>query len=149
MKLLIDANILLDVLQNREPHVQSSSVIWKLCETQKAKGYVSALTFANLVYIMRKELDSRRIEEVLQALTLIFEFVDFSISDLSHAARLRWNDFEDSVQSVTAERIHADYIITRNIRNFAKSNVIAFTPSELIARIDCTDMTQKGMCHLD
>lgn len=47
MKLLIDANVLLDVLQNREPHVQSSSVVWKLCETEKAKGYVSVLTFAN------------------------------------------------------------------------------------------------------
>lgn len=66
MKLLIDANILLDVLQNREPHVHTSSVVWKLCEAEQAKGYVSALTFANLVYIMRKELDPKRIEEILQ-----------------------------------------------------------------------------------
>lgn len=135
MKLMIDANILLDVLQNREPHVQASSVIWKLCETEKARGYVSALTFANLVYIMRKELSPKNIEETLHALSLIFEFVDFNISDLSHAAELNWDDFEDAVQSVTAERVHADYIITRNVKDFAKSKVIAFTPSELIARI--------------
>ena len=132
---MIDANILLDVLQNREPHVQASSVIWKLCETEKARGYVSALTFANLVYIMRKELSPKNIEETLHALSLIFEFVDFNISDLSHAAELNWDDFEDAVQSVTAERVHADYIITRNVKDFAKSKVIAFTPSELIARI--------------
>ncbi len=31
-----------------------SSVVWKLCETEKAKGYVSALTVANLVYNMQK-----------------------------------------------------------------------------------------------
>ncbi len=67
MKLLIDANILLDVLQNREPHVQASSVIWKLCETEKVKAYVSALTFADLVYIMRKELDPKKIEETLKS----------------------------------------------------------------------------------
>lgn len=135
MKLLIDANILLDVLQNREPHVQDSSVIWKLCETEKVKGYVSVLTFANLVYIMRKELDPKKIEETLNALSLIFEFANFNTSDLAHAAELEWDDFEDAVQSVTAERIHADYIITRNVRDFAKSKVVAFTPSELIARI--------------
>lgn len=135
MKILIDANILLDVLQNRELHVQDSSVIWKLCETEKVKGYVSALTFANLVYIMRKELDPKKIEETLQALSLIFEFADFSASDLLRAAELYWGDFEDAVQSVTAERIHADYIITRNVRDFTKSKVVAFTPSELIARI--------------
>lgn len=97
MKLLIDANILLDVLQNREPHVQASSVVWKLCETEKAKG--------------------------------------FNVSDLAHAAKLDWDDFEDAVQSVTAERVHADYIITRNVRDFGRSKVVAFTPSELIARI--------------
>ena len=135
MKLLIDANILLDVLQNREPHVQASSVVWKLCETEKAKGYVSALTFANLVYIMRKELDPKKIEETLKALSLIFEFADFNVSDLTHAAELEWDDFEDAVQSVTAERVHADYIITRNVRDFAKSKVVAITPSELIVRI--------------
>ena len=43
--------------------------------------------------------------------------------------------FEDAVQSVTAERVHADYIITRNVRDFSRSRVIAFTPTELLARI--------------
>ncbi len=135
MKLLIDANILLDVLWNREPHVYASSVIWKLCETEKAKGYVSTLTFANLVYIMRKELQPKQIEETLYALSLIFEFADLSVSGLSRAADLNWDDFEDAVQSITAERIHADYIITRNVRDFVRSKVIAFTPAELIDRI--------------
>ena len=55
MVLLIDANIILDVLLNRSEFVKDSSMIWKLCETEQAKGYVSALTFANLVYIMRKQ----------------------------------------------------------------------------------------------
>lgn len=93
------------------------------------------MTFANLVYIMRKEFTPKRIEETLHALSLIFEFTDLSASDLLHAAELGWDDFEDALQSVTAERIRADYIITRNVKDFAESKVIAFTPSELIARI--------------
>ena len=124
MKLLIDANILLDVLQNRENFVRASSMVWKLCETEQAKGYISALTFANLVYIMRKEMDAQRIEEVLHMLSLIFEFAELNDSDLFRAAALQWPDFEDAVQSVTAERIHADYIITRNVRDFSRSKVI-------------------------
>ena len=135
MKLLIDANILLDVLQNRENFVRASSMVWKLCETEQAKGYMSALTFANLVYIMRKEMDAQRIEEVLHMLSLIFEFAELNDSDLFRAAALQWPDFEDAVQSVTAERIHADYIITRNVRDFSRSKVIAFTPDELLARL--------------
>ena len=135
MVLLIDANIILDVLLNRPDFVKDSAMIWKLCETEQMKGYVSTLTFANLVYIMRKQLDPEKIENVFHKLNLIFEFADFSVSDLTHAAELNWKDFEDAVQSVTAERIHADYIITRNVRDFSKSRVMAFTPSELLARI--------------
>ena len=130
MVLLIDANIILDVLMNRQDFVKDSSIIWKLCETEKAKGYVSALTFANLVYIMRKQLNPEAIEAIYRKLSLIFTFTDLSVSDLTRAAELNWNDFEDAVQSVTAERIHADYIITRNVRDFSKSKVMAFTPSE-------------------
>lgn len=135
MVLLIDANVILDVLMNRQDFVRDSSMIWKLCETEKAKGYVSALTFANLVYIMRKQLDPETIENIYRKLSLIFTFTDLSVSDLTRASELNWNDFEDAVQSVTAERIHADYIITRNVRDFSKSKVMAFTPSELLARI--------------
>ncbi|MCD8232761.1 MAG: PIN domain-containing protein [Clostridiales bacterium] len=135
MKLLIDANVLLDVLQNREPHVKASSIIWKLCETHQVKGCVSALTFANMVYVMRKELSPEKIEEVLRTLSLIFDFVDLNATDLSRAAQMKWDDFEDALQSVTAERIHADYIVTRNVKDFTKSQVVAFTPSELVARL--------------
>ena len=135
MVLLIDANIILDVLLNRPDYVKDSAMIWKLCETEQMKGYVSTLTFANLVYIMRKQLDPEKIEDVFHKLNLIFEFADFSVSDLTHAAELNWKDFEDAVQSVIAERIHADYIITRNVRDFSKSRVMAFTPPELLARI--------------
>ena len=135
MVLLIDANVILDVLMNRQDFVRDSSMIWKLCETEKAKGYVSALTFANLVYIMRKQLDPEAIENIYRKLSLIFTFTDLSVSDLTRAAELNWSDFEDTVQSVTAERIHADYIITRNVRDFSKSKVMTFIPSELLARI--------------
>lgn len=71
MKLLIDANILLDVLQKREPHYRDSAMIWKLCETEQVTGYVSTLTFANLVYVIRKELTPEKIKGTLQALNLI------------------------------------------------------------------------------
>lgn len=48
---------------------------------------------------------------------------------------MKWKDFEDAVQSATAESIHADYIITRNLKDFTQSRVMAFTPTELLARI--------------
>lgn len=135
MKALIDGNILLDVLQRREPHFEASSKVWKLCETDQMEGYVSALTFADLVYVMRKELNPESIHEVLKKLGLIFRFTELAVPDLTEAAEMKWNDYEDAVQAATARRIHAECIVTRNIRDYLQSKVPAFTPAELLERI--------------
>lgn len=135
MVLLIDTNIVLDVLLNRPEFVKDSAMIWKLCETEQAKGYLSTLTYANMMYVMRKQLSPEQIEEVFHKLNLIFTFADFSPAVLERAVTMKWKDFEDAIQSATAEFVHADYIITRNLKDFAQSKVIAFTPAELLARI--------------
>ncbi len=134
MRSLIDGNILLDVLQKREPHFSASLNFWRLCETGEAEGYVSALTFADLVYVMRKELSPERIEEILRVLGLIFRFTELTPAGLTAAAALGWADFEDAVQAVTAERIHADFILTRNLRDFRQSPVPAISPAEYLER---------------
>ena len=135
MKLFIDGNILLDVLQKREPHYRDSSMIWKLCETGKDIGYVSTLSFCNLVYVMRRELTPAEIRDVLKKLFLIFHFVEVKPSDLEKAAEKKWSDCEDAVQCVSAERGDADYIITRNVRDYRESSVPALTPSEYLMRL--------------
>ena len=106
--------------------------IWKLCETDQVEGFVSGLTFSNLVYVMRKELTSEAINEVFKGLSLIFQFTELAVSDIAKAAELQWDDFEDAIQSVTAQRVHADCIITRNIKDFKQSRIVALTPSEFL-----------------
>lgn len=69
---------------------------------------------SNMMYVMRKQLTPDQIEEIFRKLSLIFEF---------------------AVQSATEESVHADYIMTRNLKDFTKSKVIVFIPTELLARI--------------
>ena len=66
MRALIDTNIILDVLCQRERFFENSSMVFKLCEMKKLDGVISALSIPNLVYIMRKELDHDAIKIVLQ-----------------------------------------------------------------------------------
>ena len=135
MKVLIDTNIVLDVLMNRAPHVEAASKVFKLCEVKKLTGYISALSVPNIVYIMRKELDAQRIREILEQLSLIFTVADLKADDLKKAAALELGDYEDALQSVCASRIKADYIVTRNIKDFNGSKVTAIKPEELLERI--------------
>ena len=135
MKLMLDASILLDVLQGRQPHLRFSSLIWKICECGQAAGYVSSLSFANLVYIMRKELEPEDIEDVYRKLSLLFRWADLTQNALSRAAALRWHDFEDALQAVMAWRLGADYIITRNVSDYEGSPVPAISPEELLKKM--------------
>ena len=80
-------------------------------------------------------MNPKKINEVLKSLGLIFQFTDLTVSDIAKAAELQWEDFEDALQAATAERIHADYIITRNVKDFKQSRIVAFTPTEFLARL--------------
>ena len=60
---------------------------------------------------------------------------NLSVADMAEAAEIKWNDYEDAVQSATAKLVHADCIITRNIRDYLQSTVPAYTPVEFLQRI--------------
>ena len=135
MKMLIDTNVVLDVLCGRQEFLEDSEKVFKLCEVKKLSGYISALSIPNIIYIMRKELEPGKTKEILDKLMLIFSVADLKADDLKKAADLNFKDYEDAVQSACASRIHADYIITRNIRDFTGGKVTAIKPSELLERL--------------
>ena len=135
MKILIDTNVILDVLCNRKEFVDDSAKVFKLCEVKKLTGYISALSIPNIVYIMKKELDEEKIREVIEKLSLVFNIVDLKGDDLKKATTLDFSDYEDAVQSQQVMRIKADYIVTRNIKDYNNSKVMAIKPAELLERI--------------
>lgn len=135
MRILIDTNIILDVLCKRPDFYENSAKVFKLCEIKKISGVASALSIPNIIYILRKELNAEKTKEILDNLMLIFDIADLRADDLKKAANMGFNDYEDALQSVCAFRIKADYIVTRNVKDFSSSKVTAVSPSELLSRI--------------
>lgn len=135
MKILIDTNIIIDVLANREGFAEHAAQLFRLCEVGRVQGHVYALSIANIVYIMRKELDHSKIEEIIEKIDAIFTIVDMKADDLKKAMALPFDDYEDALQSVCASRIKADYIVTRNLKDFKNSKIPAIKPAELLERI--------------
>lgn len=80
-------------------------------------------------------MDAEKTKKILDQLSLIFKISDLKSDDLKKAANLMFDDYEDALQSVCASRIKANYIITRNIKDFTNSKVAAIKPSELLERI--------------
>lgn len=135
MKVLIDTNVILDVLCGRAEFLEASSRVWKYCEINKLSGVISALSVPNIVYILRKELDPDKTKEIIDRILLIFEVAELKVEDLRKAAEMKTADYEDAIQMCCADRINADFIVTRNIRDFVSSPVPAVKPSELLDRI--------------
>jgi predicted nucleic acid-binding protein len=136
MKVLIDTNVILDVLYKREGFYEDSLKIWKLCETRKIDGYISALSIPNIVYILRRELDPEKTLEVINNINLVFKIYDLKSEIIMQAAEKKTKDYEDALQMVTAQKLKASFIVTRNIKDFTGSKIIAVKPSELLERLD-------------
>ena len=135
MKVLIDTNIILDVLCDRPRYCEDSAKIMKLCEVKRLKGYVSALSVANIIYILQKDLDAKKTKEVLDKLSLIFSIEDLKADDIKKAGAADFDDYKDALQSVTAKRLHANYIITRNTKDFHGSTVKALDPAMFLKEV--------------
>ena len=82
---------------------------------------------------MRKQLSPEKIREYFAKLQLIFTFVGLEPEDLQAASDLCWADYEDALQYVTAIKLQASYIITRNEKDFAMSNIPAVSPFEFLS----------------
>lgn len=132
MKVLIDTNIIIDVLCNRSDFCDTSAYIFKLCEIRKITGIISALSAANIIYIMRRELNALKIKDILNMLFTLFTVEDLKSIDLIKVANLNFRDYEDALQSLCAVRAGASYIITRNIKDFKTSKVPAVKPEDFI-----------------
>ena len=132
MKILLDTNVLLDVLCDRKPFAEDSATVWKQCEIRCVSELISAVSVPNIVYIMRRELSPERTEQLLRFLLMIFDVSELKADDLKKAASLRFPDYEDALQIVTAEKEKASYIVTRNKKDFAGSPIPAVTPGEFL-----------------
>lgn len=135
MRVFIDTNVILDVLCDREGLAEASALVLKNCELHRIEGYVSALSFPNIAYILRKELTPEKTGELVNYLSLILQVADLKAADVKAAAALPFRDYEDALQSVCASRVRAQYIVTRNIRDFNTSKVPAIKPEELLERL--------------
>lgn len=135
MKILIDTNVILDIFQKREPFfVDSYQALHKAIENN-AECLISASAATDIFYMLRKFLKSTeqakaRIEQLSQLVT----FADVQGTDIHTALMCSMPDFEDAVVDAVAERSGANYILTRNIKDFAGSSVPAITPTDFLKK---------------
>lgn len=130
-RLFLDTNILVDLVCYRKPFVQEAEKIFAMAAMRKVSVAISALSYINTVYIARKyDICTQKVLEILKNIATFTTITDLNESTIKNAMDCGWNDFEDAVQYYSSQTFIADYIITRNPKDFAKSNIPVYTPSE-------------------
>lgn len=132
-KLFVDTNIVIDLLAKRTDY-KFAAKLFTLADRGEVDVFVSALTFANTSYVLRKSLGKEKTNEVLRNLELIITIVDLTGRTVKLALNDKaFGDFEDGLQYYSAVEIGAEVIITRNLSDFKSAKLPVMTADQYLS----------------
>ena len=134
-RLLIDTNIVIDLLSKREKFYEETAELFSLADRKELVLAISSLTFANTNYILTKLKSAKEAKAILRKFKVLVEVLslDDKITELALSDN-NFTDFEDGLQYYSAIENQIDIIITRNKKDFKKSNIPVLTAKEFLAR---------------
>lgn len=127
MKILLDTDVLLDVALSRQPYAVDSGATLDWAEAHPGSAAVAWHTLANIAYLLKGGA-----RQFLEDLLSFVEVAETSTEAARQALRLPMTDLEDAFQAVSALEFKADYVVTRNIRDYQRSPVRAVSPAQVV-----------------
>jgi predicted nucleic acid-binding protein len=125
-RILFDTNVVLDVLLDRQPYV----------ETGVSEGMVAAHTVRTIHYLIRKEMGNIKAKRVISAILRVFGVAAVDGAVVQEALQLPFADFEDAVSAAAARLAGCACIVTRDPKGFRGSPVRSLTPEAVIPLLD-------------
>lgn len=134
-QVLFDLNIILDVLQERQGFYDFSARSLACAETGKIQGWLAAHSITTLFYLIAKDKSPDQARVTLTSLLRFLKIAPVDQDTIEGALNLPYRDFEDAVQMMAALQVHADYLLTRNVRDFQPAPMEVLLPIELLTII--------------
>ncbi len=137
MRVLIDTNIVLDALLERQAFVQDAKSLLTAIQSHQIEGYVTATTLTNIFYIVRKQTKSiERAREAVAMTLALMKICDVNRNILETAFASNLRDFEDAVQLACAYAKNVDAIVTRNADDFADASLPILSVQQLFEQMN-------------
>ena len=133
MRILVDTNIIIDALTGREPFREAAEQVFLIAANRAEDMYITASSVTDIYYLVRKHLHStEQSKDVMSKLFELFYILDVTSGDCMDALASEMKDYEDAVITCCAYRSQVDYIVTRNIKDYAVSKVRAILPEKFV-----------------
>ena len=135
MNLFLDTNVLIDLIDKREPFYNDIAIIASMAENKDFKLAASSLSFVNTVYVVSRSIEEKLVLEALKKFRIICDVSNVDEIVIDKSLISNFNDFEDAVQYFSALHHKSDIILTRNKKDFKNSEIPTMTPSEFLASL--------------
>lgn len=133
MRILVDTNICLDILQKRPGLYNTSKDALLLASKKNYKLFITTATVMDIMYITRKYFQDQSVQKsVVQGFISVFNLLKVSKRNIKYGFSGQMKDFEDAVQSDCSKSHFVNLIISRNIKDFINSPVKALSPEDFI-----------------
>lgn len=131
---LLDTNVILDFMLARQPFADAAAQVMEAHRAGRFEAFISPITPVNVFYVARK-LGAEQARASLEQILTEFEITLIDLALLRAAFLLPIPDYEDAVQAVCAIAEDADFIVTRDPKDFKNSPVKAISPAEFLQEL--------------
>lgn len=132
MRLLLDTCVLMDFFLGREPFVHDVRRLFVMRYFRDTELWTSAKSYTDLFYVGARAHGAARMQEMVKSALPELKVCSIDQQDIRTALAERWDDFEDCIVWQAARKVRADFIVTRNEKDFARSDIPALSPAALL-----------------
>jgi predicted nucleic acid-binding protein len=134
VRIFLDTNILLDIVEHRVPFSANSQMVLERCDSRGFELLISPHGLATIYYITERKSGGST------ALSMVHQILGFaSVATLGdgearNALGYGMADYEDALQAAAAAACGADWLVTRDATGFAGNPVPVLSPEEFLKR---------------
>lgn len=143
MRILVDTNVVLDVVLARKPWVAEATDLLDRAARRELDGFVAAHSVTTVFYVVERERDRRTALTAIGDLLSVVGVAEVGSADFQRALTFGLKDFEDAVQVAASLRIGADFLVTRNAKDYKDAPVSVKAPGELLALLAATSRARE------
>jgi predicted nucleic acid-binding protein len=134
--IFMDTNVVIDFLTNRQPFVLDAAKLFDMAVKGKIKIYISALSYGNIHYIVKRSFGNNMAISLLNELAEMTEIVDVTKLIIMQSLKTDFKDYEDGIQYYCALSVEdISLIVTRDTKDFKKSTLAILTPAEAVVAL--------------
>ena len=145
MKILIDADLILELLINRSKVVKDAEVIWKLAESHHIEGFVTNAGLEKIYFYCRELTDETLADGIVESLEKVLSSCSIDQNIIRKATSSQLKDFESAIEFICAKSMGFDGVVTHCLHNFSGSDSSVWSVHELLVALKNNEKNSRGL----